>query len=87
MLQSEQKKLFVALISKCHGTPVLTVSHIWKQAFSLQTNVGMVDTKMAAESDHYLEVIKLPRLSVACQRLSNYVVNWWELFMRHNIIW
>lgn len=39
------------------GTDSLT--HKWKQAVSsLQTNVRVVSTKMAAKTDHYLEVIK-----------------------------
>lgn len=69
----------------CYSTiDMLTPSR--KQAFSrLQTNVRIVDTKMAAGTDYYLQVIKLLRLSVACQQLSNYFVNLPELFMRRNV--
>lgn len=36
-----------------------SLTHNWKQAFSrLQTDVRIVDNKMAAGTDHYLEVIK-----------------------------
>lgn len=68
--------LYTSIDSLAHTTE--------KQAFiSLQTGVRIVDNKMAAGTDHYLEVIKLRRLSVACQQLSNYFVNWKELFMGH----
>lgn len=40
---------------------------------------------MATGTDYYLEVIKLLRLSMACQQPSNYFVNWQELFMRHGV--
>lgn len=73
-------------MSRHSGTDSLTQTEN-KLLVALQTNIRIIDTKMAAGTDHYLEVIKLLRLSVARQQLSNYFVNWQELFMRHNVNW
>lgn len=68
------------LITKRHDTPVLIVSHNGKQAFcSLQTNIRIVNTKMAAGTDHYLEVIKRLPLS-SMSTAEQLLVNWQELF-------
>lgn len=82
-----KRALCAAWFAKCHDSSVLTVSHSTENKLLVapQTNIRIIDTKMAAGTDHYLGVIKLLHLCVACQQLSNYFANWQELFMRHNV--